>query len=249
MAATRSPGARRCPSGALRTTPPTSLPGHERQRRLELVLAARLQDLGERHAGGVHVDDHRRSPGASMCARLGLGQVDELQRAVGPAQLGDLDGAHARNLVARRERRGSSLRGGQVARPTSRSTSACDGESAPRPHAAREWCARRTGADARCLRRRRRVRAERRDGCDDDPLRRTSGCGPGAVLAPVVGDDRRRCASAPEQSPCERAAALRGSRRHGVRTRRTPGRGPADGSQSARARAPGPGDRALDDPA
>ena len=32
--------------------------GHERQRRLELVLAARLQHLRERHAGGVDVDHH-----------------------------------------------------------------------------------------------------------------------------------------------------------------------------------------------
>ena len=35
--------------------------GDERQRRLELILAAGLQHLGERHAGGVDVDQHAAS--------------------------------------------------------------------------------------------------------------------------------------------------------------------------------------------
>ena len=64
--------------------------GDERQRRLELILAAGLQHLGERHAGGVDVDQHAASRRQHR-RRLGLGRVDELQRFVGTAQLRDLD--------------------------------------------------------------------------------------------------------------------------------------------------------------
>ena len=74
--------------------------GHERQRRSELVLAARLQHLGERHPCGAHVDDDGRlAVQGERVDRRGLGHLDVAQRAVGPAQLGDLDRAHARNLV------------------------------------------------------------------------------------------------------------------------------------------------------
>ena len=57
-AATRSPGLTAAPAGAARTTPPTSLPGMNGSVGLDLVLAAGLEQLGERHAGGVDLDQH-----------------------------------------------------------------------------------------------------------------------------------------------------------------------------------------------
>ena len=57
--------------------------GHERQRRLELVLAARLQHLGERHARGVDVDDHAL-PGVSMCDGSGSGRSTSFSALAGP---------------------------------------------------------------------------------------------------------------------------------------------------------------------
>ena len=79
-AATRSPGLTAAPSGAERTMPPTSLPGTNGSVGLDLVLAAGLQHLGERHAGGLDVDDARRCPGVSRCDASGSGDVDQLQR-------------------------------------------------------------------------------------------------------------------------------------------------------------------------
>ena len=95
-AATRSPGANAAPSGALRTTPADLAARHERQRRLELVLAARLQHLGERRRRRRGRRRRTPSPGVSMCEASGSGDVDELERRVGAGQLGDLDGAHGR---------------------------------------------------------------------------------------------------------------------------------------------------------
>ena len=55
-AATRSPGLTAAPAGALRTTPPTSLPGTNGSGGFIWYSPARLQQLRERHAGGVHLD-------------------------------------------------------------------------------------------------------------------------------------------------------------------------------------------------
>ena len=68
---------------------------HERQRRLELVLPARLQHLGEGDARGAHVDEHALA-GRHRMGGLGLGDVDELERRLGARQVLDLDRAHGR---------------------------------------------------------------------------------------------------------------------------------------------------------
>ena len=73
-------------------------PGHERQRRFQLVLPARLQQLREGHAGGVHLDDHAR-PRREHVRGLGLGQLDQGQGAVGTGLIDDLDGSHGRDYV------------------------------------------------------------------------------------------------------------------------------------------------------
>ena len=67
--------------------------GDERQRRFHLVLAACLQKLGEGDAGGVHLDEHA-FPGGQHVRGLGLGDLDERERAVGTCLLHDLDGSH-----------------------------------------------------------------------------------------------------------------------------------------------------------
>ena len=71
------------PSGALRTTPADLAARHERQRRLELVLAAGLQHLGERDAGGVDVD-HDAAARCQRMRRLGLGQSTSASAESGP---------------------------------------------------------------------------------------------------------------------------------------------------------------------
>ena len=65
----------------------------ERKLGLDLVLAAGLEQLGERHAGGVDVDDHALAGGRGVVG-LGLGDVDQLQRRFGAGELDDLDGLH-----------------------------------------------------------------------------------------------------------------------------------------------------------
>ena len=57
--------------------------GDERQRRFHLVLAARLQELGERHPRRVHVDENARA-GREHVRGLGLVELDELQPGLGP---------------------------------------------------------------------------------------------------------------------------------------------------------------------
>ena len=118
-AATLSPSFTEAPAGALRTTPATSLPGDERQRRFELVLAPGLQQLGKRHAGGVHLDHHPFA-GREHVRGLRLGQLDQLERAVGARFADDLYGAHRRHYRGARPRaleRGSC---GRWARPALR---------------------------------------------------------------------------------------------------------------------------------
>ena len=58
--------------------------GDERQLGLDLVLAAGLKDLRERHARGMHVDDYSGARGEHVRG-LGLGHVGELQGRVGTA--------------------------------------------------------------------------------------------------------------------------------------------------------------------
>ena len=70
-------------------------PGRTAASRLDLVLAARLQHLGERDAGGVRRRRPRRSPGVSGCAASRLRDVDELQGASGPVSSVICEGAHA----------------------------------------------------------------------------------------------------------------------------------------------------------
>ena len=81
--------------GALRTTPADLAARDERQRRLDLVLPARLQQLGEGDARGAHVDHHALARRHRMRG-LGLRDVDELERRVGARQVRDLDRAHGR---------------------------------------------------------------------------------------------------------------------------------------------------------
>ena len=101
-AATRSPSLRPEPSGALRTTPATSLPGTNGSGGLNLVLAAGLQHLGERDPGGVHVDHHAASGGEHV-GRLWLGEVHLRQGGARPRQVDDLDGSHAGVLLEARQ--------------------------------------------------------------------------------------------------------------------------------------------------
>jgi len=67
--------------------------GHEGQRRLDLVLAARLQQLGEGDAGRVHVDHHALALGEHVRG-VRLGDVADLQRLLGPFEVDDLHRAH-----------------------------------------------------------------------------------------------------------------------------------------------------------
>jgi len=67
--------------------------GHEREVGLDLVLPAGLEHLGERHAGGVNLDDDPLSR-RERVRRLRLGEVDLLERGLRSAQVGDLHGAH-----------------------------------------------------------------------------------------------------------------------------------------------------------
>ena len=82
-AATRSPALTAAPSGAERTTPPTSLPGVNGSVRLDLVLAAGLEHLGERHAGGVDLDT-TPSPGVVGCEASGSGTSTSAAPSRGP---------------------------------------------------------------------------------------------------------------------------------------------------------------------
>ncbi len=84
---------------------------HERQRRFELVLAARLQHLGERDPGGVHVDHDARARGERMRG-LGLSELQERERAVGTTEVDDLDCLHGGDYV-RSGLAGGSLNGEQ----------------------------------------------------------------------------------------------------------------------------------------
>jgi hypothetical protein len=70
--------------------------GDERQRWLDLILAARLEHLGERDSSGLYVD-HNPCAGTHHVARFGVGEVRELQRRGRAGQLGDLKGAHPRS--------------------------------------------------------------------------------------------------------------------------------------------------------
>jgi hypothetical protein len=68
--------------------------GDERQWRSDLVEAARLQQLGERDAGRVDVDDDALLAAGEEVLRRRLRQLGELQRAARAAQLGDLKRLH-----------------------------------------------------------------------------------------------------------------------------------------------------------
>ena len=59
---------------------------HVRQLRTVLIEAAGLQRVGERHTGGVYVDDHR----------IGIGRLVDLDqlRGSGTVEPGNLYGAH-----------------------------------------------------------------------------------------------------------------------------------------------------------
>ena len=72
----------------------------ERQRRLELILAPRLQQLGERDPGGAHVNNDPLT-GREHVRLLGLGNVRELERTLGPIQVDYLQGAHGRGDATR----------------------------------------------------------------------------------------------------------------------------------------------------
>ena len=69
--------------------------GDEREVGLHLVLAAGLEQLGKRDAGGADVDDDAAARGHRVLAGR-LGDVADLQRGGGAGELGDLDGAHVR---------------------------------------------------------------------------------------------------------------------------------------------------------
>ena len=103
-AATRSPGFTGAPSGALSTIAPDLAAGHERQRRFHLVLAARLQQLGERHARGVHLHQDARA-GRQHVRGLGLGRARRAQarcRGRSPRRSGSLSSwDYLRNIEER----------------------------------------------------------------------------------------------------------------------------------------------------
>ena len=84
--------------------------GHERKRRLDLVLAAGLQDLGEGDSGDADVDDNALARGHHV-RRLGVGKVGELQRGVGPGELGDLDARIAPDRIWWAAWRASAIQG------------------------------------------------------------------------------------------------------------------------------------------
>jgi hypothetical protein len=92
-AATRSPGENAEPSLARTTVPGDLAARDERERRLDLVLAAGLQDLGEAHARGVDLDDDARARGEQV-GGLGLRDVGEAQGAPRAGEVDDLEGAH-----------------------------------------------------------------------------------------------------------------------------------------------------------
>ena len=87
------------PPGALRTTPATSLPGTNGSGGLSWYWPRRLQHLRERHPRGVHLDDHAFA-GREHVRGLGLGQLDQLECAVGPRFVDDLHGAHRARIIA-----------------------------------------------------------------------------------------------------------------------------------------------------
>ena len=72
--------------------------GDEGQGRFHLILAARLQELGEGDAGALDVDDDALA-GREHVRGLGLGHLDQRERAVGTALLHDLDGPHRGDYV------------------------------------------------------------------------------------------------------------------------------------------------------
>ncbi len=86
-------GFQRCAVGDLLHHPGHLAARDERQRRLELVLAPGLKDLRKRDPGGLHLN-HDPLPGREHMRRLGIRQIDELQRTRRPRQLRDLHGAH-----------------------------------------------------------------------------------------------------------------------------------------------------------
>ena len=58
--------------------------GNEWQRRFDLILAAGLQQLGERDPGAVHVDQDAARPGLSMCVGSGSGRSTSESALSGP---------------------------------------------------------------------------------------------------------------------------------------------------------------------
>ena len=102
-AATRSPALTAAPAGALRTTPPTSLPGTYGSGGFIWYCPRRLQQLGKGHAGDVDVDDDALAR-RERCDVLGLGQLDERERAVGAGLRDYLDSSHRAKYVRVRAR-------------------------------------------------------------------------------------------------------------------------------------------------
>ena len=92
-AATRSPGLRPEPSGALSTTPPTSLPGTKGSGGLSWYSPRVWSTSGNETPAACTSTSTPLSRGEQVIG-LRLGQVGELERGVGPAQLGDLERAH-----------------------------------------------------------------------------------------------------------------------------------------------------------
>jgi hypothetical protein len=109
-------------------------PLHERKGRLELVLAASLQDLGERHAGGVDVHDDARSRREHM-RRLRLGELRGRQRPVRSLEVLDPHRSHGRRLYGGRRPPVASPSGRRIAdRPESRRGFARMPGGGPRRH-------------------------------------------------------------------------------------------------------------------
>ena len=94
-AATRSPGAKPAPSGALRTTPATSLPGTNGSGGLTWY-SPRVCSTSGKATPAARTSTTTPSPGVIGCEASGSGDVDELERRVGARQVRDLDGAHGR---------------------------------------------------------------------------------------------------------------------------------------------------------
>ncbi len=74
--------------------PATSEPGTNGSGGLIWYCATSLQQLGERDPRGVHVDNHALAR-TQHVRGLGLGEIDQLERAVGAGQVDDLDRFHA----------------------------------------------------------------------------------------------------------------------------------------------------------